>query len=121
MVADESSTSMEITSAKENGVLIITMMGNLDSATSTPALEQMNALVYDPQPRLLFDGNQLDYVSSAGLRTLLAMAKKVRAAGGKIGIFGLKAQVREILEISGFQSIIPCHPDAATARAALDK
>ena len=113
-----SATFMEITVIREDTLLVAVLSGRLDSVTSSPALTQLNACVDGSQPRLLLDASLLEYVSSAGLRTLLGVAKKVRAGGGKIGIYAMKDNVREIFEISGFHSIIPSYPDGTAARTA---
>lgn len=110
---------MEITCRNENGITLVTLAGRLDSVTSSPALTQLGACVEHPKPQLILVAAPLEYVSSAGLRTLLGVAKKVRAAGGKIVIAGMKEHVREIFEISGFHSIIPAYPDETAAREAI--
>jgi anti-anti-sigma factor len=110
---------MEITCAKENGITRIGLSGRLDSITSSLALTQLLAHVEHPKPRVMMDASPLLYLSSAGLRTLLGVIKKVRAEGGKIAIYGMSDSIREIIEISGFHSIIPCFPDAAAAHEAI--
>jgi len=49
----------------------------------------------------------LDYLSSAGLRVLLSAAKEVRRREGKIVLCALTEFVKEIFEVSGFESLIP--------------
>lgn len=110
---------MEITCRNENGITLVTLAGRLDSATSSPALTQLGSYIEHSKPQLILDAAPLEYVSSAGLRTLLGVAKKVRAAGGKIVIAAMKEHVREIFEISGFHSIIPAYQNEAAARDAL--
>jgi len=110
---------MEIICVQENGITLIALSGRLDNVTSPSALTELIAHVDHPQPRLMMDASPLEYLSSAGLRTLLGVTKKVRAGGGKIAIFGMSDSIREIIEISGFHSIIPCFPSAASAREAL--
>jgi anti-anti-sigma factor len=110
---------MNIECTQEEGITLAILSGRLDSATSTSVLARLIESIDHPAPRLLLDASPLDYVSSAGLRTLLSVAKKIRATGGKIALAAMKSQVREIYEISGFQSIIPSYPDLASARAGL--
>ena len=57
--------------------------------------------------RLLFDLGGLEYLSSAGLRVLLTAAKEMRRRDGKIVLCALNEFVKEIFEVSGFQSLIP--------------
>ena len=55
----------------------------------------------------VFDLGALDYLSSAGLRVLLSAAKEVRRRDGKIVLCSLTEFVKEIFEVSGFESLIP--------------
>ena len=57
--------------------------------------------------RVLFDLSSLEYLSSAGLRVLLGAAKEMRRKDGKIVLCALNEFVKEIFEVSGFQSLIP--------------
>lgn len=70
-------------------------------------------------PHLAIDLSQLDYISSAGLRVLLVVAKKVQQAKGKVVLFGLGPNVREVFSISGFDKIFAIRDDAAAALAAV--
>jgi anti-anti-sigma factor len=49
----------------------------------------------------------LEYLSSAGLRVLLSVAKEMRRREGKMVLCSLNEFVKEIFEVSGFQSLIP--------------
>jgi anti-anti-sigma factor len=63
--------------------------------------------------------SKLEYISSAGLRVLLVVAKKVQQAKGKVVLFGLVPNVREVFSISGFDQIFTIEPDADAAVAAV--
>ena len=54
---------------------------------------------------LLVNFSELEYISSAGLRSILATAKQLKARNGEIMFTGLKNTVKEVFEISGFYSI----------------
>ena len=53
----------------------------------------------------------LEYISSAGLRVLLVVAKKVQQAKGKMVLFGLVPNVREVFSVSGFDKILAIQTD----------
>ena len=55
---------------------------------------------------LLFDFSELDYISSAGLRVVLVAAKRLKPLGGKLAVYGMQPQVKEVFEISGFLRIL---------------
>lgn len=69
--------------------------------------------------RLLIDFNGLDYISSAGLRAALAVAKRMNAAGGRLALCSLSPQVAEVFEISGVNAIIDIHASAESAEQRL--
>jgi anti-anti-sigma factor len=96
-------------------IQILRPQGRLDSASS-PALEQQAFALIEAGGRLLlidFDG--LDYISSAGLRAALAVAKRMSAAGGRLAFCSLTPQVAEVFEISGVNTIIDIHASAESA------
>ena len=94
---------------------ILRPQGRLDSASS-PALEkQALDIIESGHRRLLIDFVDLIYISSAGLRAALAVAKRMSAAGGKLALCSLNPQITEVFEISGVDTIIDIHPSAESA------
>ena len=63
--------------------------------------------------------SELEYISSAGLRVLLKIAKQIQRASGKLVLFGLNRNVREVFSITAFDRILSIQIDQATAVAAL--
>ena len=64
--------------------------------------------------RVVIDFSQVEYVSSAGLRVLLATAKRLRSKG-TLRLYGLNDSVQEVFDVSGFSTIIPIFDDQASA------
>jgi len=98
---------MEIIQKEENGIVIIAIKGRLDADTSPEAEKVVKEALKSQTTRILFDLASLEYLSSAGLRVLLGAAKEMRRKDGKIVLCALNAFVKEIFEVSGFQSLIP--------------
>ena len=98
---------MEITQKEENGIVSIAIKGRLDADTSTEAEKVVKDAIGEEANRLLFNLGELEYLSSAGLRVLLSAAKEMRRRNGKIVLCALNEFVKEIFEVSGFQSLIP--------------
>ena len=65
--------------------------------------------------RLLIELSQLEYISSAGLRVLLVVAKRIQQKGGKVVLCALVPNVKEVFEISGFSSIFKIFDNTADA------
>ena len=94
---------------KRKDFIVVTVEGRMD-AVSAPDFERfLNDLIADGALRIIVDFEALDYISSAGLRSVLITAKKIQAKNGEIMIVSLHDTVKEIFEISGFNTIIPVY------------
>ncbi len=98
---------MEIIQKEENGIVSIEIKGRLDADSSPEAEKVVKEALKDQTTRVLFNLSSLEYLSSAGLRVLLGAAKEMRRKDGKIVLCALNEFVKEIFEVSGFQSLIP--------------
>jgi len=98
---------MEITQKEENGIVLIDIEGRLDADSSQEAEKVVKEVLEGQTTRVLFNLGALEYLSSAGLRVLLSAAKEMRRREGKIVLCSLNEFVKEIFEVSGFQSLIP--------------
>lgn len=97
---------MEISVTESGDVRILSFQGNLDTNTSPQAESEINSLIDAGAQKLLVNFEKLDYISSAGLRILLATAKKLKASEGDLKICGLNDTVQEVFDISGFATIL---------------
>jgi anti-sigma B factor antagonist len=97
---------MNIDIRESGGVKVLAFEGNLDTNTSPEAEAKINALIDGGDSKLLVNFEQLNFISSAGLRVLLATAKKLGPAGGTLRICGLNPTVQEVFDISGFGTIL---------------
>lgn len=68
-------------------------------------------------PALIIDGAALEYVSSAGLRAVLLVARAAQHGGVPFALCALQPAVRDVFDLSGFSRIIAVHADRATALA----
>ncbi|MGD8290256.1 MAG: STAS domain-containing protein [Desulfobacterales bacterium] len=98
---------MEIVQKEENGIVCIEIIGRLDADSSPEAEKVVKDAIKDQTNRILFNLASLEYLSSAGLRVLLGAAKEMRRKDGKIVLCVLNEFVKEIFEVSGFQTLIP--------------
>ncbi len=69
----------------------------------------MGELIEEGEVNFIVDFEELDYISSAGLRSILVTAKKLKSTNGKLLLTKLKDVVKEVFEISGFSKIIPIY------------
>jgi anti-anti-sigma factor len=107
--------SVQIHTAKEGHSTVVQLQGKVD-ATSAPSVEQALLGVIDSgEKKLVIDCASLDFISSAGLRSLLLAVKKMKAAGGLICLAALQPHVKEVFDISGFSSLFVIHGSKADA------
>jgi anti-anti-sigma factor len=106
---------MEFAQESAGDVVIAKLAGRLDSSSAPAAEEQLTRAIGSGTPRLVIDLSRLEYISSAGLRALLLIARKVQQAQGKLALFGLAPNVHEVFSISGFNTIFTIRDDAAAA------
>ena len=110
---------MEFAQDQAGDVVIVKLSGRLDSSSAPPTEESFTRLLASGSRHLAIDLSNLEYISSAGLRVLLVVARKLQQAKGKVVLFGLVPNVREVFQISGFDRIFAIQPDIAAAVAAV--
>ena len=95
---------MEINKTVDNGVLTVALAGRLDTTTA-PELEVALAGEYATSTGLIMNFENLEYISSAGLRVLLA-AQKATAANGGLIVRGANEEINEVFDITSFSDIL---------------
>jgi len=94
---------VEIHTADDSGVLVVSVSGRLDSTTS-PALDaEVRRQLAAQVTRIVFDLTGVDYISSAGLRVFMTAARDLRGRG-RVALAGSRSNVRQILDIAGAAS-----------------
>ncbi|MDR2456355.1 MAG: STAS domain-containing protein [Deltaproteobacteria bacterium] len=105
---------------EEGGKIIVAASGRLDAATAPAFDEALLALPQTTPPKsVLLDLGALEFVSSAGLRSLLTLAKNLKSAGAPLAFCSLSPMVADVFKISGLTSIFKIYPDRGSALAAL--
>ena len=95
---------MTIEIKKNSKEIIIELVGRLDTITA-PVLEQTVNENLDGIENLVLDLKGIEYVSSAGLRVLLASQKKIQKVGS-MKLINVCENVMEIFEMTGFSDIL---------------
>lgn len=106
---------MQIATTHHRTVLVLAITGSVDSLNADALTQHLAEPITRGQVRLVADFAQVDYTSSAGLRSLLATLKTCRAAGGDLRLAALQPQVARVLEIAGFTSILNIYADVDQA------
>ncbi len=95
---------MKIEKNSDGSNLTLLLTGRLDTATA-PQLEAELKQSIDGVTNLVFDMTGLEYISSAGLRVLLA-TQKVMAQQGTMELHNVNATIMDVFEITGFTDIL---------------
>jgi len=90
---------LTITSEPGEGFVTIRPAGSLDSNTYTDLQEHIAAVTQRKPGALVLDLKDLTYISSAGVRVLIAAQKAMKAAKGGFAIINLQPQIRKVFEI----------------------
>jgi len=109
---------MTITESVQDGVTVLALDGRLD-ATGAPELEAHVARVFaDGRSRIVLDFAAVKYVSSIGLRVIMASAKRAVASGGVVMLAAAQPMVNDVFEIANLGRILSIHAAVDTAVAA---
>ena len=95
---------MEIIKKNEGNKLSIVLQGRLDTTTAPQLEAELKSCLNDVK-ELVFDFSKLEYISSAGLRVLLA-CQKVMKVQGKMSVCNVNSEIMDVFEITGFTDIL---------------
>jgi anti-anti-sigma factor len=98
---------MDINYVKEGEITIVRVNGRLDANTAPVADKTIKKILKGNCLQMMFDFSKLDYLGSGGLRIILGATKELRRKGGQIVLCSLPNLVKEIFEVSGFNSVVP--------------
>ena len=110
---------MEITTQASGNAWIVAVSGRLDTLTAPEYEKTLSTLIDDGKIHLVVDFSALTYISSAGLRALVATGKKLKKAGGNAVFAKLQENVRDVFEMTGFHTMLSLFDSVEDALAAL--
>lgn len=112
---------MELLARNEEHAVVVAISGRLDAVTSADFERQMRELIDRGNTACVVDFERLDYISSAGLRALLVVARTLKAKDGGLRFANVTGGVRAVFDMSGFASMFQLDDSVAAALAALAK
>ena len=95
---------MTITSERDGSTLSIALAGRLDT-TSAPELEEMLKTSLDGVSRLILDLAELEYISSAGLRVLLSVYKRMKERDG-MKLINVSEENMDVFSLTGYTEFL---------------
>lgn len=97
---------MKLAIEKIENALVVSPAGQVNSANAGGLETDLLAQVEKGEHKIVLDLSQLDYISSAGLRVILLLAKRLKQHAGGLVLCDIQPQVREVFDISGFLAIL---------------
>ncbi len=109
---------MNIAAKKESNALVVAVSGRMDAVTAPEFEKSISGSIAQGEKAFVINLSGLEYISSAGLRSILACAKRLKEQNGKLIFSGLQGHVKEVFAISGFHGIFKiCDSDAEGLKA----
>ena len=106
---------MLVTKEEKNNALILRLEGRLDAATSIQLENVLGEAISAKQVHIALDFSGIEYLSSAGMRVLLSMTKRLKGMDGSFKLFSVHDDVMEIIRLAGFETILQIFPDEGGA------
>ena len=96
---------MQIEKSKRGEADVVALAGRLDVNTAPELDECLTQLVDQGARSLILDFSRLEYMGSAGLRSILAVGRMLKALQGKLFLCGASGIVKNVLVMSGFSGM----------------
>jgi anti-anti-sigma factor len=97
---------LELSAEQKQGWLVVEAAGRLDTATAPSFDEKRAVWMAEGHRRFVLDLSPLEYLSSAGLRSIISMAKQAGAGGGAVTLAGAQGLVKDVISLSGFDVLL---------------
>jgi anti-sigma B factor antagonist len=111
---------LEIHIEQQGQTAIVELAGQLNSTTTIDVQDQVLALAETNQ-NILLDMNRVTYLSSAGLRLLLLLYRRINDNHGMLALSGLTEEITDIMAMTGFLDLFTIYENRADALEALKK
>src|SRR5262252_3833846 len=96
---------METLISEMHRVTLIEVSGRVDSTNAAQLGDALNGQIDAGRHHLVVDFSRVDYISSAGLRELVAALKRVKALNGDLRLATPSERVREVMDLAGLDTI----------------
>ncbi len=106
---------MEFESEKTGASMVVKVKGRMDATTAGEFEQEMARHMEAGEKNFVVDLAGLQYISSAGLRAILTVAKKLKSGGGQMAFCRLQGIVQEVFSLAGFSSMFALHDSLEAA------
>ena len=107
---------MEISiSEGQNRVDVVTVSGRVDSATAPDLEKAIRGLFDKNRHQIVVDLAGVEYMSSAGLRTLVSSLKTAKSRGGNVVVAQPSERAHEVIELAGLNTVLAIYDNLLDA------
>ena len=106
---------MEITERRIEDMDVLVLNGRLDAASAKDLKNRVNHLVQENRVKLIVEMENVDFIDSSGLGSLVSSLRVVNERGGDVKVAGLQKQVRSIFELTRLHRIFGIFDDVEAA------
>ena len=97
---------MNISKNMEGEILILKLIGRLDTNASMEFEQQVEESINSSNKNMIIDFSVLEYICSSGLRVIIQAAKKLKSLQGELVLCSMEDYIKEVFEISGFDTFL---------------
>ncbi len=108
-------TNCKILWEKEDGVLIVSPHGRIDTKNADEIQLEMDPEIASEAGPLVIDFQGVTFLSSAGLRVVLRIAKSLNRQDREFAMASLNRSVRDVVEVSGLDQLITIYDSRLAA------
>ncbi len=109
---------MQMTTDFYDDASVLRVSGSMDAVTVDDFDAAWKKLLEEGVAKHVVDISDVDYISSAGLRGILMLAKTAHTKPAKLAFAGMRGMVADMFKLSGFMTILSVHADVDAALAA---
>ena len=119
MASASNATELELAHTVDNMIAVVQLRGHLDGNSQVAAETYFKMVVTSGSARVVLDLEQVDFISSAGLRAVLTLLKLVKGSHGGLAVCATQPPVTQLFEFSGLKTLLSIAPTVDEGRAAL--
>ena len=117
--ASDRRSEMLLSETTENSVTIVTIGGRFDSSVAREIRDRLSGRIAAGVTRMLLDLHRLEYISSAGFWSMLAIEREVEAVGGRLALCGVEGEAKRLFDLSGLSELFTICDSRSAGLAAL--
>ncbi|MBB0245921.1 anti-sigma factor antagonist [Streptomyces alkaliphilus] len=104
---------------REAGVAVVTLAGEIDTWNLPTLRESLGLLPDDGVHHLVLDLSGVEFLESGGLSVMIELYRRLHRKGGSLRLAAVPEWLRQVLETTGLEQILPAHFDVPAALAAV--